>query len=253
MKLLLPLVLALTFSVSTSRADSTNPPAPGFDVEGSDARAIEIADGVMEALGGRKNWDATRYVTWRFFGRRFHVWDKWTGNVRIEDKDLTVLMNINTRAGRAWRAGSEITDETELAAALERGMALWTNDSYWVFMPYKLKDSGVTLKYMGAGKMSEGRDAEILQLTFSDVGETPENRYLVYVDPKTMFVVQWDFFENASDVAPELSSLWQNWQQYGRIMLSDDRGDRRHTDLAVFDALPASVFESPAPVDFKTP
>ena len=34
------------------RAQSDNPAMPGFDAEGSDAKAIEIADEVMEALGG---------------------------------------------------------------------------------------------------------------------------------------------------------------------------------------------------------
>ncbi|MEJ2086172.1 MAG: hypothetical protein P8Y44_10915, partial [Acidobacteriota bacterium] len=50
-----------------------NPPAPGFNAEASDDEAIVIADQVMEALGGRKAWDDTRYLTWNFFGRRRHV------------------------------------------------------------------------------------------------------------------------------------------------------------------------------------
>ena len=34
-------------------AQSDNPAMPGFDADASDAKAIEIADEVMEALGGR--------------------------------------------------------------------------------------------------------------------------------------------------------------------------------------------------------
>jgi hypothetical protein len=47
-----------------------NPPAAGFDEAGSDAKAIQIADMAMEAMGGRKNWDKTRYIAWNFFGNR---------------------------------------------------------------------------------------------------------------------------------------------------------------------------------------
>ena len=70
---------------------------PGFDGTGSDSRAIEIADDVMERLGGRVNWDATRFITWSFFGLHLHVWDKWTGDLRFEHDDLTVLVSIHWR------------------------------------------------------------------------------------------------------------------------------------------------------------
>ncbi|MHC4769928.1 MAG: hypothetical protein ACYTEI_14630, partial [Planctomycetota bacterium] len=63
-----------------------NPPAPGFDAEGSDPEAIWIADAVMARMGGRRAWDRTRYVTWSFFDRRRHVWDKHAGRVRVERK-----------------------------------------------------------------------------------------------------------------------------------------------------------------------
>jgi len=81
-------------------AAETNPSLPGFDEAGSDGRAIEVADAVMDRLGGRANWDATRFTTWRFFGLRLHVWDKWTGDLRFEHDDLTVLVNIQSRKGR---------------------------------------------------------------------------------------------------------------------------------------------------------
>ena len=38
-----------------------NPPADGFDLENSDEAAMDIADEVMKAMGGRANWDQTRF------------------------------------------------------------------------------------------------------------------------------------------------------------------------------------------------
>lgn len=53
---------------------STNyPAARGFKLENSDPQAVKLADKVMVKLGGWENWEKTRYVTWKFFGRRLHV------------------------------------------------------------------------------------------------------------------------------------------------------------------------------------
>jgi hypothetical protein len=234
-----------------------NPPAPGFNAEASDDEAIVIADQVMEALGGRKAWDDTRYLTWNFFGRRRHVWDKDTGDIRVEgvrredDKPYVILMNLHSMQGRAWIDGNEVTDPTQLAELLDLGEAAWINDSYWVFMPYKLKDSGVTLRYIGSGEMLDGRSAQILQLTFEAVGRTPENRYLVYVAEDSGLVEQWDFFENAADVEPGFQVPWHNWRRYGQIMLSDNRGKNSHTDIAVLETLPEGVLTRPDTVDWE--
>jgi hypothetical protein len=234
-----------------------NPPAPGFNAAGSDARAVEIADQVMERMGGRAAWDATRHLTWSFFGRRRHAWDKVTGDIRIEgterdtDEPYLILMNIHSKQGRAWRDGVEITDEAALAEMMERGEALWINDSYWMFMPYKLKDTGVTLRYVGEGKMEDGRAADVLQMTFEDVGKTPENRYLVYVARDSGLVEQWDYFAKAEDPEPGFRLPWHNWQRYGAILLSDSRGERGHAGIAVLDEMPAAVYNSPEPVDWE--
>ena len=237
---------------------SVNPAAPGFDEAGSDPRAIEIADSVMEKMGGRKAWDETRYVTWRFFGGRLHVWDKHTGDIRIEmtsrdgGEQTVLLANLNSKAGRAWINGAEVIDEAQRAGLVNRGISIWINDSYWLVMPYKLKDSGVTLTYRGEAEMEDGRAADVLQLTFRGVGDTPDNKYEVYVARDSGLVEQWSYYRTAADAEPGFTCAWHNWRRCGDILLSDDRGllrgnPVRHTDVAVFDELPRSVFEGPEP------
>ncbi len=134
---------------------------------------------------------------------------------------------------------------------LDSGEAAWINDSYWMFMPFKLKDSGVTLKSLGAGRMTDGRQAQVLQLTFHEVGRTPENKYHVYVADDSGLVEQWDYYASASDPEPRFQIPWHNWQRYGAILLSDDRGENGHTQLGVFDSLPPSAYTSPSPIDWS--
>lgn len=235
-----------------------NPPAEGFDAAGSDEEAIATADRVMTALGGREAWDETRYLTWNFFGRRRHVWDKHTGDIRVEavrredDKPYVILMNLHSLQGRAWLDGEEVTDPDRLGELLDLGEAAWINDSYWVFMPYKLKDSGVTLRFVGVEEMLDGRSADVLQLTFEGVGRTPENRYLVYVAKDSGLVEQWDFFAQAADEEPGFQVPWHDWQRHGGIMLSANRGKNSHTDIAVLETLPEGVLTRPDPVDWQS-
>ena len=250
-------LLTLMLLPAAVGAVEDNPAAPGFDAAGSDPRAVEIADDVMESMGGRAAWDRTHFVTWNFFGSRRHFWDKYTGDIRVEGvgredgKPYLILMNLRTMEGRAWRDGAEASGQ-ELADLLDAGEAAWINDSYWLFMPYKLKDSGVTLSYVGPGEMVDGRGAEVLELTFKEVGRTPENRYQVYVATDSGLVEQWDFYRNATDEEPGFQIPWADWRRFGEILLSDNRGENGHTDVAVFEELPSSIFSSPESVDLDS-
>ncbi len=246
----------------TSRpaTDDPKPPAEGIKPDASDPAAVALADLTMKAMGGRRAWDETRYIAWNFFfGSRRHIWDKHTGNLRIDSTDrqtgepIVLLMNINTTKGRAWRNGDEVDDAEALTTMLDFGKGAWINDSYWLLMPYKLSDPGVTLNSLGEKMMDDGRPAEVVQLTFTDVGNTPQNKYHVYIAKDTHLVEQWDYFSKADDAEPSFKIPWKNWKRHGRIMLSGDRGERNGrarelTEIAVFDELPESVFTSPEDV-----
>lgn len=231
--------------------EAGNPPMEGFNLAGSDPRAIEIADSVMMAQGGRKNWDDTHYIAWNFFDVRKLIWDKYTGNVRIENlKDSTkTLVNITTGKGKVWKNGAEVTQPDSLAKYLQQGKEAWINDSYWLVMPFKLKDTGLTLHYVGQDTVAGGKQADVLELTFKNVGATPENKYRVYVDKSTHLVSQWAHYKNAADQVPAFVMPWQDYQTYGSIKLSGDRGQAKLTDIQVLNELPETVFTSFAAVD----
>ncbi len=252
MKKLLYCLACLVLTINGIFAQQeNNPPAPGFNAEASDPQAIRIADEVMQAMGGRKNWDDTRYIVWNFFGRRKLFWDKYSGNVRIEMGNAVYLVNIHNNTGKV-RIGEEIvTHPDSLREHVNRGISAWINDGYWLFMPFKLKDSGVTLRYLGVQTTADGRPADVLQLTFEKVGRTPDNKYHVFVDKETRLVTQWEYFTKYTDEKPAIANPWSDYRRYGKILLSGNRGPNRQlTEIGVYAALPAEVFESFAPVDY---
>jgi hypothetical protein len=237
--------------------------APVTTAAEPDARAVKVAEDVMKALGGKEAWDKTRYVRFDFgFERegqlvtRAHTWDKWTGRYRLEgqtqqNEPFVVLMNVNTREGQAWVKGQRQTGDEE-KTLVERAYGTWINDTYWLLMPYKLRDPGVTLAYDGEAKEG-GATYDKLLLTFDNVGLTPKDKYWVWVNRDTRVVDRWDFVLKGEDV-PATTFLWKDWKTVGNVKLAGERvnpKDNRRLVFPVLEApasLPDSVFSSHEPV-----
>lgn len=238
------LFLFCACSTGSRLSSDDNPPASGFDIQNSDAKAIQIADQVMKAMGGRKAYDETRYLKWNFFGSRIHVWDKHKGDVSIHapKQDIRIKMNIHSNDGRVWLNTVEQTHPDSLSKYLERGKSWWINDSYWIVMPYKLKDSGVTLTYIGEDNVHEPASHK-LQMTFKGVGVTPQNKYHIYVDKESHLVNRWDYFPSVDDVEPRFTIPWRDYKSFGNILLSGDRDKYQISEIEVGEQL-AKVFQT---------
>ena len=234
------------------------PLTPSVALAETDARAVALAETLLDALGGRQALDATHYVRFNFFGFRTHHWDRYTGAHRLEGQTrdgqrYVVLHNIHTREGQAWLDGEKLQG-TDAAEWLERAYGAWINDTYWLLMPYKLLDPGVNLVYDGEESI-DGVAYDKLKLTFGDVGLTPGDTYWAYLNRKTGLMDQWAYHLQDWEAEREPTVwTWSEWQPYGGIMLSSKRhnaADDRTAelkDIAVFDDLPPTVFTSPVPV-----
>ena len=223
-----------------------NPPAEGFNLEDSDQKAIELADQVMKAHGGRVAWDSTRLLVWNFFGFRKLYWDKQSGDVRIDftNNDLKIILNEKSMEGRVFKDGQEFQQTDSLKKYLDQGKSIWINDSYWLVMPFKLKDSGVTLKYLREDTTQNGRKSQVLQLTFKNVGDTPQNKYEVFVDQENYMVTQWSYFKEATQDSANFTLPWLDYKKHGNIKLSGNRGVREISEIQVLDTVPEGLFDS---------
>ncbi|MFM2268978.1 MAG: hypothetical protein RL757_2419 [Bacteroidota bacterium] len=247
-------VLACNTNKKVRYREVPNTPAAGFDLAGSDAKAIVIADSVMRAMGGRGQWDAVKYLHWTFFGRRTLLWDKKNERVRIDflNRPLKIIMSLKDKTGRVWQDGLEMTNRDSLAKYLDSGYKTWINDSYWLVMPFKLKDSGVTLKYLGEKENMIGANSHVLQLTFKGVGVTPDNKYWVYVNPSSLLVTEWAYFGKYSDETPQFRNLWADYRSFSSlIMLSGNRGEKGHlAPMGVYKFVPPTAFTEFDNVDY---
>ena len=228
-----------------------SPEEPGT----ADPRAAEVAAKAIAALGGAEAWAETRFIRFTFAGRRTHVWDKWTGRHRLEGQTkegepYVVLDNVTTREGKAWVGGQPATGE-RADQLVENSYGAWINDTYWLIMPYKLRDPGVILHYDGEEEI-DGTPYDRLALSFEHVGLTPGDRYWAWFNRTTGLMDRWGYVleDQPADAAPTVW-LWQGWQRYGKIELAPLRkqvgGDRtlELSPIEVADAMPDAVFESP--------
>ena len=221
------------------------------------ATAEQIADRVLDAMGGRKAWDDTRFLHFTFAGRRGHWWDRYTGRHRVEGKTkegqaYVVLENVQTKEGAAYLDGQK-QEGAKAAELLDLAYGTWVNDTYWLLMPYKLRDPGVRLSLDGEETI-DGTTYDKLALSFERVGLTPGDRYWAYVNRKTGLMDRWAFhLEDMKPEDPPSPWAWQGWQKYGGILLAPHRvqvGGDRKLELGEISIAPIAdgAFESPAPV-----
>jgi hypothetical protein len=79
---------------------------------------------------------------------------------------------------------------------------------------------------------------------FKDVGDTPQNKYDVWISRDKHMVEQWAFYATRDDKEPKFTTAWSGWKSCGKIMLSGERKEGMTiSDIAVLDAPPKSLRE----------
>ena len=159
-------------------AAATQPTPAAFDPAGSDAKAIEIADATIAAIGGADAWAAVKQVRWEV---RYtldgqlkswvrHSWDIWNGRHRCELADMSTmtaatpenpspdppkfsvamydLFDHEGAGGHATYGGKEVGSDSRMQIK-KNCYALWRQHSYLLVLPHKLKDPGVKLEHAG--------------------------------------------------------------------------------------------------------
>jgi len=240
--------------------------APGIrDHQFNDPDVTRIHTRMIDAMAPDKGWERTRYLEFdwavsRPEGQpplvRSHRWDRWEGEARVEaptqegGRYVAIFNTADPASGRAWVDGVEIFGEAA-ESRLEGAYRAHINDAYWLIMPFKWTDPGVVVRYLGA-MVREDADAgddsrpwEVVELSFEEVGLTPQNRYRAWIEPETGRMERWEHFSNAE--ANASPSNWGEWTQSGPLLLALHRSSagqlRIFFDRAVAsETVPADAF-----------
>lgn len=163
----------------------------------------QVGEQMMDAMGGVARWNKTHFVRYDFVvsagGKqvvdRAHLWDKMTGRYRIESKtkqgQSVVLFNVGTRQGVAYLDGKKLEGAAG-TKAVEDAYGAFINDMYWLAMPWKWMDAGVSLRSLGQESL-KGTAYDVVELTFGKVGLTPGDRYKAFVSPKSHLMEHWEY------------------------------------------------------------
>ena len=226
--------------------DSNNTAANSevIDTGTKDPKAVAIANKVMNAMGGQQQWDDLKYVSWTFFGARHLLWDKQNKRVRIKNTTDSTLYLVNLETGEGKKvAPGKITLSSIDQLAIDKGKSIWINDMYWLFMPFKMMDPGVNLKYLRQDTTKTGAMSDVLELTFNEVGDTPDNKYEVYVDQSDNLVKQWSFFNKWDKKEPSAIWPWDNYKSYDGLMLSAERSDKKGpSNVKLYETMDEKAF-----------
>lgn len=203
-----------------------------------DTAAITLAKEVMSASGGLKAWQQIPVITWNFFGRRKLLWDKHNNLVRIDFVGRPLKMWVDLKDdtnGQVWMDDHFLTGDS-LQDFLKKATSIWINDSYWLNFQFKLLDEGVVLKMGEPDTNMLGESSQTFWMSFENVGDTPNNRYKVYVSDSTQLINQWDFYRDSLSTTPDLATTFENYNEFAGVLLSQKRSGFTLSDIQVFDA-----------------
>jgi len=240
--------------------------APGLaDHSFADADVTRIHSRMAGVMAPDNGWERARYLEFDWMVargegeeplRRSHAWDRWEGDYRLtaptDDGEMVAIFNVDRpQEGRVWITGQEVTDPATRETLLDRAHGMFVNDSYWLLMPYKWADPGVTARYLGEETDPDGTLWEVVELSFDGVGRTPQNLYRGYVNPETGLMERWLHYRDETVTEP-LVTGWTEWRRFGPIMLSSQRptpeGPSRifFENLRVETQLPTGAFAPPS-------
>lgn len=149
-------------------------------------------------------WDSLGYISWTFSGRNHYAWDKQNNVAQIVSGESKVVMNLDEIKGNAFSNGEALSGD-EKDKAIQKAWANWCNDSFWLYAPYKIFDSGTTRSIV---EREDG--SKDLLISYQGGGVTPGDAYLWQFDDKGMPQA----YKMWVDIIPigGIKSTWENWK-----------------------------------------
>lgn len=216
-------IVGLAFSCSLEKPKeetaiaNLNPEEAGFNSAASDPAAIQLADSVMHALGGRSNWDKVHYITWKSADDLVtYYWDKHGKRARVEDQSDASVTLLNLATGEA-KAQVNNTDDPAKAAIVN---AAFSRALFELALPFLTKSKDFSLQYMGEDTLAKQRYNSLVVVP----KDSTTGRYKLFVDKSAKLVRYWSFYPAASNAAAFVLPF-DNYQRQSDVLLSTNRSN----------------------------
>ena len=192
---LLALLVLLAAGCPKSRTTAATQPTPAaFDPKTSDAKALEIVDAGIAAIGGHAAWEAVKELSFdveysldgTVQSHTSHSWDRWNGRhnfqaVNMEttksgkpdDVKVSEVRYDLFDTGRlpfATYDGHEL-DRAESATAAAQAKKRLNEEGYLMTLIHKVRDPGVHLAHAGQAKVEGACDpsCDTIKVTFDSI------------------------------------------------------------------------------------
>ena len=224
-----------------------------------DPKADSLATLLYESAGGAATWAQVPYIKFNYthaIGQTTartirHLWNRQTNEYRVElpgptNEPYVVLIDLDTRQGRAYWNGSELSAQ-ETEAKAEEAYRRYVHDTFWLLTPLKLFDPGAERTYVSD---SSTAITDVLKVRYSLPGYAPAEEYWLYVDKASGLITRGQYWgPHDARTLPPREFVWRgyerHWTGIGYVYLSTEKSaaDRPHSILTNQVEFPVSVAE----------
>ncbi|WP_034058010.1 hypothetical protein [Lacinutrix jangbogonensis] len=167
------------------------------------AQADVLANKMLNALNYNA-YKATDYIEFTFKKRHHYKWNKTKNTCEVYWKKYKVNLDLNNNSKSETFQDDVKIEGEENQELIQKALAYFNNDTFWLVAPYKVFDEGTTRRIV-----TLENNKKALLVTYSSGGSTPGDSYLWYLndDGKPKSFQMW------VDILPidGLEASWSDW------------------------------------------
>jgi len=198
-----------------------------------------MAQAMLTALN-KPAWDSLAYLKWEFMGGHKYLWDKQANKAVVEWGDNQVLLRLDDVDGNAYCNGEAQTGEDK-EELIQTAWSYWCNDSFWMFAPFKVYDSGTQRTVAKTDKGLEG-----LLISYESGGVTPGDAYLWLLDGKNIPTG----YKMWTSIIP-VKGMYMSWENWKTLKGGAKVAISHKSKLLSFDMKGVEEGDSPESLGYK--
>ncbi|OBX25764.1 hypothetical protein LX77_02866 [Gelidibacter algens] len=139
-------------------------------------QAEQVAKKMLNALD-YEAYQNTNYLEWTFSKRHHFKWNKAENTCEVYWKDYKVNLDLKDTSKSEVFKNDQKVEGADSKELIEKALAYFNNDSFWLVAPYKVFDPGTERRLVTLENGSKS-----LLVTYTSGGSTPGDSYLWHLD-----------------------------------------------------------------------